>query len=209
MHRLLITVNILIMTHAIKRHLLQAVFLVPFIVNAAPALADNDGPFFGQYAAGKWMIGAKAAKVQNGSDGFKDGNGTGLILGYEFARPVGYDGSVSIEVELLKSGNAAVDPASSFLSGGAVGEWDADITNVFFAYRSPGTVYFKGKLGFQRSQVQLKIPGFSSESDDVSMAWGAGLGLRLGEWGLIEAEYSTGTATNDIGLISVNAVATF
>jgi len=105
------------MTHAIKRHLLQAVFLVPFIVNAAPALADNDGPFFGQYAAGKWMIGAKAAKVQNGSDGFKDGNGTGLILGYEFARPVGYDGSVSIEVELLKSGNAAVDPASSFLSG--------------------------------------------------------------------------------------------
>jgi len=41
------------------------------------------------------------------------------------------------------------------------------------------------------------------------MAWGAGLGLRLGEWGLIEAEYSTGTATNDIGLISVNAVATF
>jgi hypothetical protein len=196
------------MTYTVKRNLLIAALLTPFLIIAAPARADNDGPFFGQYAAGKWIIGAKAAKVQNGADGFEDGTATGLMIGYEFARPVGFDGSIALEIELLKSGNAAIDPSSSFLSGQA-GEWDANVTNAFFAYRTPGTVFFKGKVGVQRSLVQIKIPGFTSESDDISMAWGVGLGLRLSDWGVLEAEYSSDTATNEIGLMSINAMATF
>ena len=173
------------------------------------AQADNDGPFFGSYAAGKWMIGAKVAKVQNGRDGFNDGDGTGVILGYEFARPVGYDGKAAIEVEVLRSNETSIDPASSFLSGGTTGTWDADLTNVFMAYRSPGTIYFKGKLGFQRAQTQLKVPGTTVETEDAAFAWGVGLGMRLSDWGIVEFEYSTSNQTDDIGLFSANAIATF
>ena len=105
MHGLNIKVNILTITNAIKRHLLTialpAALLAPFLIISEPAQANNDSPFFGQYAAWKWTTGAKAATVQKGADGFKDWNATGLVLGYEFARPIGYDGSVSIEIELL------------------------------------------------------------------------------------------------------------
>lgn len=55
MHGLNIKVNILTITNAIKRHLLTialpAALLAPFLIISEPAQANNDSPFFGQYAA--------------------------------------------------------------------------------------------------------------------------------------------------------------
>ena len=175
----------------------------------SPAIAQQEGTFFGSEANGKWIIGGKIGQVRTGKDGFDDANAAGLIVGYEFARPVGYDGKTSIEFEFMSSSDGDVRPGSSFLPAGESGQWNAELTNVFFAYRTPGKIYFKAKLGGQRTKETLKITGDSVDNDEVAFAFGIGLGIKLAEWARLEIEYSQDAGDNDVGLLSMNAMALF
>lgn len=171
------------------------------LLNGAHTWAAEDVTFFGHRAAGKWMIGAKAAVVQNGTTGFDDSANIGLLIGYEFARPIGFDGTASIEIEGTTSfSDGDIDPDSIFGTGG---DWDADTIALYFAYRTPGTVYFKGKLGVIRSETTANVAGESVEDDDAALSWGVGLGLRLNEQFNAELEFTDDTGDTDLSLISL------
>lgn len=167
------------------------------------AQSDGRGPFFGKDAPGKWIVGAKLAKVENDADETEDTEGVGIVLGYEFARPVGAYGTSTIEFEYIKTDDGDI-------ADGVLGEWDADIYSVFFTYRSAGTLYFKGKIGAQYSSVDISIPGLISlEADDTSLALGVGLGYRVSDLGVIELEYTKDSGDNDIGVLGLNALLEF
>ena len=168
---------------------------------------DKGGTFFGQEARGKWLIGIKGAKVQNAAADFDDSDNVGVLLGYEFRRPVGFDGKAALEVEWLGStsdGDIGID--SDF---GTVGTWDATIVNVFFAYRTPGVVYFKAKVGGVYSDVTAKVGGAEVSNDEVGLGFGAGLGVKIGDVGRLELEYTGSTGDNDIEQLSLGGLLAF
>ena len=169
----------------------------------------KDGTFFGYEATGKWMVGVKGAKVQNSAADYGDTTNVGFLFGYTFARPVGFNGSASVEFEgTTTTSDGDIGPASDF-GPGATGQWDVDTMAIYFAYRTPGTVYFKGKLGGIASDVNSTYTGGTAQQDDASFAYGAGLGVRLGQVGKIEVEYTGASGDNDIGLISVGGILEF
>lgn len=181
---------------------------------ATSVLAQNDprkdGTFFGYEARGKWMVGVKGAIVQNSEADFGDATNVGLLFGYTFARPVGINGSASIEFEgTSNTDEGDIGPDSNF-GPNVTGQWDVDTLALFFAYRTPGVVYFKGKLGGVQSKVEARLSnGTTASQDDFGFAYGAGLGVRLGNHGKIEAEYTGVSGDNDIGLISLGGILEF
>jgi hypothetical protein len=123
--------------------------------------------------------------------------------------PVGFNGSASVEFEgTTTTSEGDIGPASDF-GPGATGQWDIDTMAIYFAYRTPGIVYFKGKLGGIASDVNANFTGGTLQQDDASFAYGAGLGVRLGQVGKIEVEYTGASGDNDIGLISVGGILEF
>ena len=64
--------------------------LVSFSAIATEFDQPGDGPFFGEEANGQWLIGAKYVDMNNSDDGIgeEEARNAGIILGYEFARPV-------------------------------------------------------------------------------------------------------------------------
>lgn len=184
-----------------KRILAGTLTAFALSLSSAHTFAADEGTFFGQRAEGKWMIGVKVAIAQNGESGFDDGTNVGILLGYEFARPVGFDGKASIEFEGTTSTSDGDIEADSVF--GTTGEWDLDTLAVYFAYRTPGTVFFKAKLGGIYSEVNTKVGGVSTETDDASFSWGAGLGVRIHERFNAELEFIDDTGDTDISLISL------
>jgi hypothetical protein len=174
---------------------------------ASSAFGAEEATWFGQKASGKWMIGVKGGTVKNGNDEYNDANNGGILLGYQFARPIGFDGSAAIEFE----GTSTFDDGdySGPTTFGTAGTWDVDTLALFFAYRTPGTVYFKGRLGGMQSDVTSASAGTTLSEDDVSLAGSAGLGVKIGEWGNIELEWTGDSGDNDIGIISLGGVLQF
>jgi hypothetical protein len=169
------------------------------------AIADEEGTFFGQDASGKWIVGLKAGVMQNGTDGFGDATNAGVVLGYRFDRAIGEIGaSSSIELEFTTS----VDDGD--LSN-VVGTWEVDTYALFFTYATPGTVYFKGKLGVMATDVSSSVVGVVV-NDDSGFGYGAGFGVRAGQHARFELEY-TGvagvTGENDINFISLGGLLEF
>ena len=159
--------------------------------------------WFGEKASGDWFVGLRAGSVQSGETGFGDATNAGVLFGYQFDRPVGLDGTASVEFEFTTTtsdGNVQGTSAQF----GRQGKWDVDTLAVYFAYRTPGTVYFKGKAGLLQSDISVSIPGSPFSNDDTSVAFGAGLGVRLMEnKANIEFEYTGSTGDNDIGMVTL------
>lgn len=161
----------------------------------------NDGTFFGKDAPGKWIIGVKAGMVDSNSELVEDADATGLLIGYEFARPIGNNGgSSTVELEYIKADETPI---------AGVGNYDVDMLNLFFTYRTAGKLYFKAKAGASFSTLTLTTPAFDTDLDDVSIAAGIGLGYRVGDYGVIELEYSDDTGDTDLGVIGLNALLEF
>ena len=188
----------------------KSIVLLTFIIGYAlvgSAFSAEEATWFGQQAVGKWMVGVKGSSVKNGRSEFDNANNSGVLLGYQFARPVGFDGSAAIEFEGTTShDDGDIRSTSAF---GAPGRWDVDTYGLFFAYRTPGTVYFKGRLGGIQSDVTSKFAGSSISEDDTSLAGSAGLGVKLGEWGTIELEWTGDSGDNDIQMISLGGILQF
>ncbi len=163
--------------------------------------AGEEGTFFGQDATGKWIVGIKAGIVQSDTDGFGDATNAGVVVGYRFSRPIGgIGGSSSIEFEATTT----VDDGD--FSNGA-GEWDVDTYALFFTYSTPGTVYFKGKLGGMTTDVSSSVSGV--ENDASGFAYGAGLGVKAGQMGKLELEYTGVTGNNRLNFFSLGGLLEF
>lgn len=194
-----------ILSKSLSRIILTTMLMCGFISTSYAQLDNSDGrgPFFGKEAPGKWIVGVKLAQVENDAAETEDTEGVGIVLGYEFARPVGAYGSSTIEFEYITTDDGDI-------ADGIPGEWDADIYNIFFTYRSAGTLYFKGKIGAQYSSIDINSPGLINiEADDTSLALGLGLGYRVGDLGVVELEYTKDSGDNDIGVFGLNALLEF
>lgn len=161
---------------------------------------------------GKWMIGAKAVEVTNDTLAFRNTEGSGVILGYHFAEPVGETGSGAIELEYIQTDNASTIPVDIDRFIGFIGTWKTDIYNLLFSYRTGGNFFFKAKGGLQYSNQKLRNAssfGFSGDIEDVSAIYGFGFGARITEYGLIEVEYTAETGDNNLGMYQANAIIQF
>lgn len=169
---------------------------------ASFAADPNAGAFFGSKAPGKWIIGGKVAKVDVNISDEKDADAAGIVIGYEFARSIGdAGGSSTIELEYI-TGDASI-PSLGL-------DYDVDVANLFFTYRSAGTLYYKLKGGLSYADFQFNDSTFGrSDFEDVGLAFGLGLGYRIGELGVVELEYSADTSDADLTILAVNALLEF
>ena len=165
------------------------------------AFADEEGTFFGQDATGKWIVGIKAGVMENSSEGFGDATNAGIVLGYRFSRAIGgIGGSSSVEFEATTS----VDDGDLSATGT---EWDVDTYALFFTYSTPGKVYFKGKLGGMTTDVSSSNSAVDNSAS--GLGYGVGLGLKIGENGKIEAEYTGVTGDNNLNFWSLGGLYEF
>lgn len=165
------------------------------------AFAENRGAFFGKEAGGKWIIGAKAAKLDNNQQDVKDADAVGIVLGYEFDRPIGNNGGKStFELEYITGDSTPIT---------GVGKYEANVLNAFITYRSAGTLYYKLKVGLSYTDLLLTTPAFDNTFEDVALAAGIGLGYHISDIGAVEIEYSQGSGDSDLGVLGLNALLEF
>lgn len=189
------------LTQLSKKLLLTAGLSLALVAPSYAQQELNDGPFFGKEAKGKWIIGIKAAKVDNNIENLEDADAIGIVLGYEFDRPIGdLGGSASVELEYI-------DGDETNLAG--IGEYDPDLLNLFFTYRSAGDLFYKVKLGLSYSDIEIATPGLNDGTEEVGLAGGIGLGYRVGDYGTVEIDYSLDSSDNDLGVLGLNALLTF
>lgn len=191
------------MSHTISRKLRAALFAVAggLFLSSNAFAADNGGTFFGKEAPGKWIIGLKAANIDPNVPSINDADAGGIVLGYHFARPVGGNGSSTIEFEYISGDEAGID--DTFV-------YEADVINAFFTYRTAGDLYLKLKAGVSYADIAIKSLGDPDiDFDDVAFAAGIGLGYHVGDLGVLELEYQTDTGTADLGIFSLNALLEF
>jgi len=178
--------------------------LSPLATAASDSNDKDQVTWFGEVAEGQWLAGVKIGAVKPDNEGFQDTTSGALVFGYQFARPVGDRGSSSIELELGTSTWGDVRAG-----GTTYGEWDIHSIGVFFNYRSPGTVYFKGKLGVLSTKIHSKSNnGSVTDFDDTGLAFGLGAGYRLGGNDgntSIEAEWVSVAGDTDINYYNLGA----
>lgn len=220
------------------KKILACSIALPALLLSASALAQDDprhedksGPFFGETATGKWLIGLKYGNMQHDADGFSAGNNTGFMVGYEFSRPVFY-GHAAIEFEYLNSSSAGsfrgqanpVDPSNPQGVGPSDGptppkypgdgEWENEVRSLYAVYRGPGTLYVKGKAGLTASRFDAKFSNPAIlvpdvREDKTTVGWGIGLGIHAGKWVDVELEYAGNQGNSDMNFISLGANARF
>jgi len=134
--------------------------LVSLSVSATEFDQPGDGPFFGEDANGQWLIGAKYVDMNNSDDGLgeEEARNAGLILGYEFARPV-WKGKAAFEFQYLPSVswgdvNGADSSNPSIYPNG--GRWENPVYSGYVAYRTAGKIYAKGKVGIVASRFKIE-----------------------------------------------------
>lgn len=179
------------------------------LLGATTAFAE-EFTWFGQTADGHWLTGLKVESVNHGRGGYEDAANVGILFGYEFSRPIGFDGASSIEFEFSDTFDKGDVSDSSIFGIG--GDWQSENIGVYFTYRTPGTVYFKAKLGALRSDVTTKLDATDAvREQDTSFSYGAGLGVMLGAEGNfdVQLEVVGSSGDNDLNMISLGGIYRF
>lgn len=176
----------------------------------------EEGTFFGHEADGKWIIGVKAANIDPNMPDTKDATGVGIVLGYEFAKAVG-KGTSTFEIEYLSGDEGQISTVNELATIPSTGQaprlfgtYEADVINMFFTYRSPGTLYYKVKGGLSYVDLNASpVTLLDQDFEDVSFAAGIGLGYRVSDLGVVELEYSQDSGDADVGILGLNALLQF
>lgn len=148
---------------------------------ATPAHAEL-GPYFG----------VKAGFMDADAHGLDDPFNAGGVFGYRFFEESHGSGAVEAEGTItLKDGD---------IQGG--GDWDISTVAVYFAYRTAGDVYLKGKAGF----LQQNVGGTAGVPDDTGLSFGFGVGWQATSKAGIEAEF---TVLDDVDFISIGFYSRF
>lgn len=176
--------------------------------------ADEQTTWFGEVADGQWLAGIKLGVVEADLASIEGANYDSsemvtFVFGYQFSRPIGNGGTSSIELELGTTNDSDIGGGGGI---NGVGEWDMHTSAVFFNYRTPGTVYFKAKLGFLDSNIDSRFFGNRTiKSDDASFAGGLGFGVRLAGTNNIniEGEWVTTAGDNDVNYFNLGGIVEF
>ena len=171
-----------------------------FLISATTLTHAQSGTtWFGDSSDGQWLAGIKYGQVSNDDFGFRDADTYSIILGYQFARPVNTDGTSTLELEYTDSDEASRDTG---ISGD---EWEFESYGLYLTYRTPGTVYFKGRVGLLNSEITSLSNGINVGTDsDTNFAYGAGFGIVLGENQNVnlELDWTAGSGDNDVSLVN-------
>lgn len=169
--------------------------------------AQEGTTWFGDSADGQWLAGIKYGQAINDDLGYSDADAYTLVLGYRFAREVGVKGSSNFEFEFTDSYEASRN------TGVAGDNWDLRSYGAYLTYQTPGTVYFKARLGLLHSEVRTEAPGSFKLSSvrDTNFAYGAGFGLVLGENQNInlELDWTAASGDDDISLVNLGGTVRF
>ena len=184
----------------------KCLFTSAFLLASSASFAAGQTTWFGETADGNWMAGLKFGAAELDIEDYNRAKTTALVIGYQFSRPIGDNGSASIEMEIATSDDAKID--SPF----AQGDWKINSEAVYMNYRSPGTVYFKTKVGILHNQITQQFAFGDVVSDDTAFALGFGGGVRLGAADNrvnIEAEWVSASGDHDINYFSLGGVIEF
>jgi len=158
-----------------KKTFAQLLVLPAILVSLSASATEfdqpGDGPFFGESANGQWLIGAKFASMYNTDDGIgeEEAANAGLILGYEFARPV-WKGKAAFEFEYLpsiRSGEVNDNLSSNPSIYPAGGKWENPLYSGYIAYRTAGRLYAKGKVGIVASRFKITTVSVEQKYENV------------------------------------------
>lgn len=162
------------------RHLALAAIVIAVML-ASPAQADN-GPYFG----------FKAGFMDADAGGHKDPFNLGGVFGYRFFEEGHGSGAIEAEGTItLKDGD---------MDRG--GDWDISTLAIYFAYRTAGELYFKGKGGF----AQQNIGGTGAVPDETGLSLGIGVGWKATRKAGLEIEF---TLFDDVDFLSVGFYSNF
>lgn len=184
----------------------KALIVSTFWLTSSSSFAAGQTTWFGETADGNWMAGLKFGAAELDIEDYNRAKTTALVIGYQFSRPIGDNGSASIELEIANSDDAKID------SPAVQGEWNINTEALYMNYRSPGTVYFKSKVGVLHNEITQKFAFGEVASDDVSFALGFGGGVRLGSEDNrvnIEAEWVSSSGDHDVNYFSLGGVIEF
>lgn len=188
-----------------KIRIVVATFLL-MAISANTAISQEGTTWFGDSADGQWLVGVKLGSINNDAPGFEDASLTTLVLGYQFSRQVGTDGTASLELEIGKSDDAD-------LNNGLPGsEWEAETLGLFINYRTAGDVYFKVKLGLMSTDIEARTGRLATlDVSDTNFAYGAGFGVILGQRQNInlELDWTGSSGDNDVNLINLGGLVRF
>ena len=180
----------------------KAILACCMLTASSISVADSETTWFGEVADGEWLAGIKLGAAYPDISGYDAAPMATVMVGYQFSRPAGDRGRSSVEFEIATTGDADID-ATGFRGPG---EYDMHTFGIFFNYRSPGTVYFKGKLGLLDTNIDTRYDtGETSKSNDAGVALGLGFGVRLGKNTLLEADWMTTSGDNDINFYNLGA----
>lgn len=140
-----------------------AIALLSISAAAGSFAADKSGGFIG-LKSGNMDVDLSAADVDTP---------LGFVIGYQ-----GQSGG-GLELEYNKAD-------VNFIVNGRVITADFSTLAFYGTYRSEGDVFFKGKLGLLREEIEN---GFGSTTDS-GLSAGVGLGFRLGDAASLELEYT-------------------
>jgi opacity protein-like surface antigen len=150
---------------------------LPIMLASVSAMAatqfdqPGDGPFFGETANGQWLVGVKYVDMNNSDDGIgeEEARNAGIILGYEFARPV-WKGKAAFEFQYLPSiewGDVNDADSSNPSEYPAGGRWENPVYSGYVAYRTPGKLYAKGKVGIVASRFKIETTQTEQQYEDI------------------------------------------
>lgn len=172
---------------------LSLTFLLPAASHAARDYGRNPADFFGQvYFAAKYGEITIADDVpENGSDirnlGFAFGKGINDVLSMELA----FSTTVSEDDDYLGSGASA----------------SVDTLGLFLAAKTPGKVYFKGRVGYTRVTQEFSsgsgFPELEGTKNIYGLAVGVGGGIKVGKNGAIELEYALFPTRDDVQTVDL------
>jgi len=185
------------------RFMLAALLAAGFL--SQPAMADKATWFGDNQANGAWLVGVKTGNMVHEATGYENTTSNGLMLGYMFNRPVMGNGTASVEFEATSSDDGRFDATSAL---GQTGKWNVKTKSLYFAYRSAGTVYFKGKVGGVVADIENVRDSGATDNDTVEesqISLGAGVGIRVTDNANLEVEWASSQGINDINYVSLGA----
>ena len=166
-----------------RKQIRLAIVLLIFFLAAPPLMA-----------ADQFYVGIKGGLMRPDAGGYDDAGNAAVLLGLEF---LDLDiGSIAVEGEYtdtISEGDATF--------GGIHGEWDIEAYAIYGVFRTQGTLFFKGKIGYLHEKVSSTVGGFGATGSDSGLSLGIGGGLRIGHFGSIELEYTI--IEKDVGFLSL------
>jgi len=166
---------------------LSLILLMPTVSHAARDYGNSERieAFFGEV-----YLGLKYGRLTIAED-VPDSDGADIRnLGFAFGKGI----NEVLAMEFIWNTTVTEDDTSS-------GNLSADTIGLYMVAKTPGRVYFKGRVGYIRSTLERDFSGDSFDHNSYGIAYGVGLGVKIAKGGAIELEYTLLPSIDDSGFV--------